>query len=170
MSECGDMDTVDRDAPTNQPSTLGQEPDVSERAMPSARELDVDECWNRLREKLTGRLAVVVDRHPDIVPVNYLVDGGMILFRTGSGRKVPGTHGQVVAFEVDGWDERAGELWSVVVRGRARKAREPWELLHAQRLSLASWHPGDKPWFVVIEPRSITGRIFAPARSSREGI
>ncbi len=162
------METLDHNTPVNDPSTLGQDPPPT--TPPRTRELDVAECWERLRMQSTGRLAVVLDRAPDIVPVNYLVNSETILYRTGSGRKVPGTYGEVVAFEVDGWDEHSGELWSVIVRGRARKAREPWELMHVQRLPLATWHPGDKPWFVVIEPHRVTGRAFVPARHSSDGV
>ncbi|MEO8330084.1 MAG: pyridoxamine 5'-phosphate oxidase family protein, partial [Candidatus Nanopelagicales bacterium] len=38
--------------------------------------LDREACWSLLRLADVGRLAVIVDAHPDIFPVNYAVDGG----------------------------------------------------------------------------------------------
>lgn len=128
------------------------------------QELDVARCWVYLRQANVGRLAVVVERRPDIFPVNYVVDHGTVVFRTASGSKLASAEGQPVAFETDGWDEASGLTWSVVVRGRAEKAREPYEVLQAMGLPLTPWHPGTKPWFVRIEPDTITGREFTRVR------
>lgn len=126
----------------------------------SVRELNRSQCWARLRESSVGRLAVVLDEQPDIFPINYVVDHGAVMFRTAVGSKLAGSHQRVVAFEVDDWDEGLGLAWSVVIKGQARKAHEPYEVLDALALPLTPWHGGSKPLFVLIEPTSITGREF----------
>lgn len=155
--------------PPNSPSGLGEEPRrPATQAAPDVRELTVGECWARLREKSVGRLAVVVERRPDLFPVNFVVNHGTVVFRTATGSKLLSAVQQPVAFEVDGWDEATGAVWSVVVRGRARKAREPYEVLDALTLPLTPWHRGAKPWFVIIEPESVTGRAFTPSGDPAE--
>ena len=49
--------------------------------------LDPEECWALLGQMNVGRLAVLVEGHPDIFPVNYVLDGQGIVFRTGAGTK-----------------------------------------------------------------------------------
>lgn len=50
-------------------------------------ELSVDTCWALLRTTTVGRLAVWVDEHPDIFPLNYAVDHGTLVFRSRRERK-----------------------------------------------------------------------------------
>lgn len=123
-------------------------------------ELDSSHCWTLLRSTPMGRLAVIVDDHPDIFPVNHVVDHGTIVFRTGAGTKLAASNGAVVAYEVDGLNPDTDTAWSVVVKGRARQVQEPYGVLEALVLPLAPWHGEHKPWFLRIEPDSITGRRF----------
>jgi uncharacterized protein len=51
-------------------------------------ELSESACWALLRTTSVGRLAVWVEDHPDIFPVNYAVDHGTVAFRSGAGTKV----------------------------------------------------------------------------------
>ena len=82
------------------------------------------ECFELLRGEQVGRLAVAIGPHPDIFPVNYVVDGRSIVFRTLEGTKLAASVlTPAVAFEVDGIIEASDEAWSVVVKGRA--ARSP---------------------------------------------
>jgi len=67
--------------------------------------LDQHECWQLLRDQEVGRLAVSIANHPDIFPVNYVVDHGSIVFRTAEGTKLAASVlGAAVAFEIDGYD------------------------------------------------------------------
>jgi nitroimidazol reductase NimA-like FMN-containing flavoprotein (pyridoxamine 5'-phosphate oxidase superfamily) len=36
--------------------------------------LSLDDCWQLLRDHEVGRLAVSIANHPDIFPINYVVD------------------------------------------------------------------------------------------------
>ena len=122
--------------------------------------LEVPECWALLREQPVGRLAVLHDGRPDIFPVNFVVDHGSVVFRTGSGTLFATTAGHWVAFEVDGYAVQDATAWSVVLRGRAREVHDVDDILDVLTLPLLPWHAGPKPRLVRIEPDSISGRRF----------
>jgi nitroimidazol reductase NimA-like FMN-containing flavoprotein (pyridoxamine 5'-phosphate oxidase superfamily) len=123
--------------------------------------LTIDMCWRLLRATDVGRLAVVVSARPEIFPVNFVVDRGTLVFRTGEGTKLAAaTIWPAVAFEVDGVDAAAGEAWSVVVKGTARELKGLYEQLEAEDLPLAPLHTSPKNRFLRIEPDEISGRRF----------
>ena len=118
-------------------------------------------CLELLRGETVGRLAVSIRDHPDIFPINYVVDRGGIVFRTAEGTKLAASVlGRGVAFEVDGMDVDAGAAWSVVVKGRAVEIERLDDLLDALDLPLFPWHASPKHRFVRIVPDEITGRRF----------
>ena len=126
----------------------------------TARILAPNASWELLRRASVGRLAVVHDDAPDIFPVNYVVDHGTIVLRTGGGTKHEAARNHVVAFEVDGDDNDDTESWSVVVRGRATEIHAVDEAIAVMDLPLISWAPGARPHFLRITPDAITGRQF----------
>ena len=82
--------------------------------------LETDTCLELLRRSEVGRLAVSITDHPDIFPVNFIVDRGTIVIRTAEGTKLAAAVlGRAVAFEVDGYDADSGDAWSVVLKGGA---------------------------------------------------
>jgi uncharacterized protein len=122
-------------------------------------EIATSECWALLRAAAYGRLAVAIDNHPDVFPVNHLVDGSTIVFRSAAGTKLAAAVlGRAVAFEVDGHDDDAA--WSVVVKGRAVLVEHLEEYLDAEQLPVRPWLAGPKPNIVRIEPDEVTGRRF----------
>lgn len=123
------------------------------------RDLDTDECWQRLAENSVGRLATEVSGEVDIFPVNYFADGSSILIRTAPGTKLLAlTVHDRVAFEAD--DNTADNAWSVVVKGRARQLEAQAEIDAADRVPLTPWIPTLKYRYVRIELLTITGRTF----------
>ena len=123
--------------------------------------LSTEECLELLGDETVGRLAVSIRDHPDIFPINYVVDRGAIVFRTAEGTKLAASVlGRGVAFEIDGLDADAGEAWSVVVKGHAVEIERMYDVLDALDLPLFPWHAGPKHRFVRIEPVEITGRRF----------
>jgi uncharacterized protein len=123
--------------------------------------LATDACWELLRSTDVGRLAVTVAGDPDIFPINYVVDGGTIVFRTAPGTKLASVVvGQAVAFEVDGHEPEAGQAWSVVVKGRGEQITRSQELIDTTDLPLFPWQAGPKHRFVRIVPADISGRRF----------
>ena len=123
--------------------------------------LNRDQCWALLRTEVVGRLAIAIANHPDIFPINYVVDHGTVVFRTAEGTKLAGAVlGSGVAFEVDGLDTHAGEAWSVVVKGRAVEITGLHDLFDAADLPLFPWLASPKHRFVRITPDDVTGRRF----------
>ncbi|HEY5855384.1 MAG TPA: pyridoxamine 5'-phosphate oxidase family protein [Aldersonia sp.] len=121
----------------------------------------MNECWAMLRTESVGRLAVWVDDHPDIFPINYVVDHGTIVFRTARGTKMSAALSEApVALEVDGYEPRSNEAWSVVIKGRAEAIREIDELMDTFELPLFPWQAGTKNLFIRIVPTLVTGRRF----------
>jgi len=123
--------------------------------------LEANTCWMLLRSSEVGRLAVSVADHPDIFPINFLIDHATIVFRTAEGTKLAAaTTCPRVAFEVDGYQPDAGEAWSVVVKGRAEEIKNVYEVLDLMAFPLFPWHAGPKHRFVRIVPNEISGRRF----------
>lgn len=121
-------------------------------------------CWELLRTAGVGRLAVWVADHPDIFPVNFVVDHGTLVFRSAEGTKVSAALSDVpVAVEIDGYDPASGTAWSVVVKGRAEQISRPQELLATAQLPLHPWEASPKGRFVRISPGTVTGRRFPVA-------
>jgi nitroimidazol reductase NimA-like FMN-containing flavoprotein (pyridoxamine 5'-phosphate oxidase superfamily) len=124
-------------------------------------ELDAAECWRLLRRSEVGRLAVSIANYPDIFPVNYVVDGESIVFRTAAGTKLAASVlGKGVAFEIDGYDALRGDAWSVVMKGEAHEIEHMMEYFNAEELPLFPWNAAPKPNIVRIDPQMVTGRRF----------
>jgi hypothetical protein len=136
---------------------------------PLVEELTSSQSWQLLRDAPIGRLAVVVDGRPHIFPVNHLVDRGSVVFRTAEGTKLLASVGQHVAYEVDGTDQATGQVWSVVLTGRAHEVKQLHALVDALHLPLFPWQGGPKPRIVRIEPDRTTGRRFTPIVSVAVG-
>ncbi len=123
--------------------------------------LDETECWDLLRAAMVGRLAVDIAGQPDIFPINHLVDGETLVFRSAAGTKLAGAvlNGHV-AFEIDGYEPEQRTAWSVVVKGTAATIERMQEVFDAEDLPLFPWLASPKPNFVRIHPTSVTGRRF----------
>ena len=122
--------------------------------------LNVSDCWALIRSAEVARLAVCVNHHPEIFPINYVVDHGSVVFRSAPGTKLAAANGNAVALEVDGVDPTDGQVWSVVVKGTAEVLTEIHGVVEATDLPLFPWQATPKPVFVRIEPTEITGRRF----------
>jgi hypothetical protein len=123
--------------------------------------LDSSQCWELLRQVSVGRLAVWIEDHPDIFPLNYTVDHGTVVFRTGEGTKLGAALGGApVAMEADGVDAATGMAWSVVLKGRSAAVTGIEGILDTASLYLFPWQAGKKDHFVRITPDSVTGRRF----------
>lgn len=134
---------------------------MSSDLTPEVENLENHECWALLRTVSVGRLAVLAEGRPDIFPINFTVDGGTVVFRTGQGTKLAAaTGGDYVAVEADGVDATTGLAWSVVVKGTAAAVSGTEQILDTAALYLFPWQSGKKDVFVRVSPDSITGRRF----------
>lgn len=131
--------------------------------MPAETELSEiprQECLDLLATRTVGRLAVIRKGRPLIFPVNYAIDGDVVVFRTDPGAKLSGAPLRKVAFEIDGVDETAGTGWSVLVQGYCYEITNGIDKHSEFRraLPVTPFPPGDKGHWVEIMPEAITGR------------
>lgn len=125
----------------------------------SAHELTRGESLALLPTVPVGRLIFTERALPAVVPVNFLVDHGHIVLRTGATSSLSAAvRGSVVAFEVDQIDPEAGQGWSVVVTGRASEVRDALKLNRLRDLPLRPWVGGQLDHFIVIPIELVDGR------------
>jgi nitroimidazol reductase NimA-like FMN-containing flavoprotein (pyridoxamine 5'-phosphate oxidase superfamily) len=128
--------------------------------------LDQQTCLRLLASKEVGRLAFLSAGRPQILPVNYVLDGDAVVFASGSGAKLWGATRSEVAFEVDDTEPLTRSGWSVIVHGLPQ---EVTDLDHAgllervRALPLRPWPAGYRPNLVRIAPWVVTGRRIRPA-------
>ena len=124
------------------------------------RDLDRDECLRLLKSQQVGRIAFSDDSGPDVLPVNFVMDGDDILVATtGYGALARGATGARVAFEVDGIDGFNEAGWSVVVRGRATR-ESPFERTGARP---HPWADGTRTYLLRITTDTLSGRRLIPS-------
>ena len=129
------------------------------------------DCLDLLRSCDVGRIAFELESVIEIFPVNYGVEGEIIIFRTDPGTKLTAVRNLAVSFEVDRWDRESGIGWSVVVKGRAEEITEnPGRVAeHLRSVPVHPAAPGDRHHWIGIKPVEITGRRFHTAPASRAG-
>lgn len=121
--------------------------------------LSEHECWDLLACSALGRIVTCADGHPEIFPVNFVVQHRTVLFRTAEGTKlVSAAINNQVLFEAD--DHNVTEGWSVIVQGTARILHGDDEIAEAERAQLLSWTSPAKQHFVRVMPLAVTGRRF----------
>jgi uncharacterized protein len=146
----------------NQAPTVGEEPMVDE----GLELLDEVQCRELLAGATLGRIGLSRKALPVIVPVNYGIFDGKIMFWSGPGTKLAAAQlSTIVAFEVDRFDEIARTGWSVLVVGVARVVRDMVALDSARRRGLRSWVDGDRSHLVQIDIEFISGRRIVPTRA-----
>ncbi|MER5865062.1 pyridoxamine 5'-phosphate oxidase family protein [Kitasatospora sp. NPDC002040] len=121
--------------------------------------LTAQECWDRLGSGGVGRIALAAEPGPTVLPVNYTVRSGSVLYRTaphGAAAPRPGT---VVSFQVDRIDDSTSTGWSVLLTGPARPVEDPAEIQDLESQPGAEpWAGGNRPQWVRIRPDTLTGR------------
>jgi uncharacterized protein len=123
-------------------------------------------CLELLNRHHFGRVAFMEQAGgpPAIMPVNYLMHGETVVFRTDPNSKLgQAVRSTTATFEIDGIDERERTGWSVVVSGRAEQIIDPTELDELRQTPLLPWAPGDRSQYVRITPKLVTGRCISVA-------
>jgi len=137
----------------------------------SVQVLAEDECLLLLNTREVGRIAFEFKGRIEIFPVNYGVDGAVIVFRTSPGTKLEAVPKTSVAFEVDSWDSASGVGWSVIARGRAEEVTTNIGRVaeHLRWMPVEPAAPGGRQHWLAIKPTEITGRRFhvPPAKRQR---
>ncbi|MFF7211932.1 helix-turn-helix domain-containing protein [Streptomyces sp. NPDC008238] len=131
---------------------------------PVLQRLTEGECWERLGTHGIGRVAHTAgrgDEAPVLLPVNFLVDGNTVVYRTdpaGAAAVGPGTR---LAFEADFVDEQHRLGWSVLVTGTAERIGD------SAVSDALGRRPGGEPWaggtrdlWIRVVPGEVSGRAI----------
>jgi nitroimidazol reductase NimA-like FMN-containing flavoprotein (pyridoxamine 5'-phosphate oxidase superfamily) len=126
--------------------------------------LPLDECLRLLASVPVGRVGFVADGEVVVLPVNHVVDGQDVIFRTAPGSKLSAAEGQnCAAFEADYYNEQTRSWWSVLVNGRAEVVEAEADIerlgLSLSRLGVYPWVAAVRhPFWIRIRPTSVSGR------------
>lgn len=121
--------------------------------------LDEDDCWRFLSRYSIGRVSIVHFSTPMIFPVNYVLDGRTVVFRTAPGTKLAtATLERSAAFEVDDAYPELETGASVMATGHLEIVTDREERAHLESLGLRAWATGDRDHFVRFVPNHISGR------------
>lgn len=130
-------------------------------AHPTLEVLDEEECLRLIAPGGIGRVAFGGLRGPTILPVNYQLVDGSVIFRTAYGGPMDedlrtGLEGVEIkiGFEVDKIDEARREGWSVLIQGAAHHI-SPDQI---PQVSVTPWAGGERELYIRIAPTQITGR------------
>lgn len=118
------------------------------------------ECLRLLGTRRVGRLGFLVGDQPMVLPVNYGVENGVVVFRTGEGAKLEGARKGKVAFEVDDLDADGCGGWSVVIQGVAEDitGTDDWFQERLRAIAGPACVPGVADHYVRITPSQVSGR------------
>ncbi|MFC5994358.1 pyridoxamine 5'-phosphate oxidase family protein [Pseudonocardia hispaniensis] len=122
-------------------------------------EIGPDDCLRLLAGGAVGRVVFTDFALPAAHPVNYLLDGAEVVFRTGAGSKLAAaTRNAVVAFQVDEIDRRTRTGWSVLGIGVAYEVTDPVRLVGLADRMPIPWAPGRIAHTIAIPLQQLRGR------------
>jgi nitroimidazol reductase NimA-like FMN-containing flavoprotein (pyridoxamine 5'-phosphate oxidase superfamily) len=143
---------------------------------PVLEELDEAECLRLITPGGIGRIAYSGRYGPTVLPVNYKLYEGTIVFRTAQDSPTDEdlrtgiAHAEYkVAFEIDDIDSAAREGWSVLVQGPVHHVESDAERASVLEAGVEIWPGGDRELFLRIVPSRITGRRIRRAREAAPG-
>lgn len=122
-------------------------------------ELEAGECLALLRSLSVGRVAVNrADLPPLVVPVNYVMHGEALFFRTEPGTKFDALLREPVSFQVDSIDPIHRTGWSVLIAGAAVPVTRGGDL-DGEEVVIESWVVDTHEHHLVrLMPTNMTGR------------
>jgi nitroimidazol reductase NimA-like FMN-containing flavoprotein (pyridoxamine 5'-phosphate oxidase superfamily) len=147
---------------THQTNNGSRQPAISE---PVVEVLEETECLPLIAGGGVGRIGYTGRFGATILPVNYQLYDGSIVFRTGLhsslGKDLRTGIADAeysVAFEIDQMQPVTQEGWSVLVQGAAHFVDSEQELAPIAELGVQAWPGGSRELFIRIIPTRITGR------------
>jgi nitroimidazol reductase NimA-like FMN-containing flavoprotein (pyridoxamine 5'-phosphate oxidase superfamily) len=133
-------------------------------------DLAEDECLRLISPGGIGRIAFHSRFGLAVLPVNYRLHEGAILFRTAEHSSIDedlqtgiAQAEYEVAFQIDEFDSAGRHGWSVLIHGPAHRVESQAEREAAERAGVESWAPGIRELFVRIVPARVTGRRIRAA-------
>jgi nitroimidazol reductase NimA-like FMN-containing flavoprotein (pyridoxamine 5'-phosphate oxidase superfamily) len=128
-------------------------------------ELDEAECLRLIASGGIGRIGFSGRYGPTVLPVNYQLYEGTIVFRTAQDsatdedlRTGIANAEYKVAFEIDDFDTAARTGWSVLIQGSAHHVDSDAERASVAGAGVDPWPGGDRELFLRITPSRVTGR------------
>ena len=150
---------------------------------PGLEELDEAECLRLISPGGIGRIAYSGRTGVTVLPVNYQLHHGAIVFRTAQDSPLDedlrtgiANAEYKVGFEIDDFDLAAREGWSVLIQGSAHHVDSGPERAAALEAGVEPWPGGDREQFLRILPTRISGRRIrrtpkpAPGTSGASGL
>ncbi|WNI14728.1 pyridoxamine 5'-phosphate oxidase family protein [Actinacidiphila sp. ITFR-21] len=134
--------------------------------MPGARleKLTAQECWNRLGHHGIGRIALPGGEGTLVLPVNYVVEGGGIVYSTARSGAAAADPGQDITFEADHTGEHRADGWSVLAFGSAEHVTgERAVRRYARRPGAQPRAGGIRDLWIRVVPARLTGRAIRTA-------
>jgi nitroimidazol reductase NimA-like FMN-containing flavoprotein (pyridoxamine 5'-phosphate oxidase superfamily) len=132
---------------------------------PVLEHLDGAECLRLISPGGIGRIAYMGRYGLTVLPVNYKLHDGAIMFRTaqdsptGEDLQTGIAHAEYsVAFEIDEIDPVRREGWSVLIHGPAHPMTTDAERASVEESGVVPWPGGEKERAIRITPNRITGR------------
>jgi hypothetical protein len=137
---------------------------------PGLEELDEAECLRLISPGGIGRIAYSGRTGVTVLPVNYQLHQGAIVFRTAQDSPLDedlrtgiANAEYKVGFEIDDFDLAAREGWSVLIQGSAHHVDSGPERAVALEAGVEPWPGGDREQFLRILPTRISGPVLAGA-------
>ncbi|MBY8887889.1 pyridoxamine 5'-phosphate oxidase family protein [Streptomyces sp. PTM05] len=132
---------------------------------PVARTLGEEECLRLIAPGGIGRVAYSGRYDLTVLPVNFRLYEGDIVFRTEEGSTmdedlrsgIPDAAYEV-AFQVDDFDADTEQGWSVLVHGPAYHVVDEQERDALSGAGVRPWAPGERRLFFRIKPHRVSGR------------
>lgn len=107
-----------------------------------------------------------------ILPVNYGLDGDVVVVRTAPGPLLWAADHANVCFQVDEVDVDTRSGCTMLVRGLAERVGDghrPETVARTQQQASTPWAPGDRDELLRIIPRRVEGRRIVPQEQQPSG-
>ena len=128
-------------------------------------ELGEAECLRLVAGQEVGRIAFSGRYGPTVLPVNYRLHEGSVVFRTRQDSPLDedlrtgiANAEYKIAFEVDELHPADRDGWSVLIQGAAHHVTSGEERAAIAQAGVSPWPGGPKELFMRIRPTRITGR------------
>jgi transcriptional regulator with XRE-family HTH domain len=116
------------------------------------------ECLRLLESGGVGRVAATAGDRLVVLPVNYAVHDGLVVFRTSPSSVLARLAEGRVSFEIDRIDDGMRAGWSVLVSGPARVLTEPELHVLQAGVQVEPWAGGKRDLYIAVTPEEISGR------------
>jgi nitroimidazol reductase NimA-like FMN-containing flavoprotein (pyridoxamine 5'-phosphate oxidase superfamily) len=127
--------------------------------------LDEAECLRLISPGGIGRIAFTGRFGPTVLPVNYQLHQGTIVFRTVEDsptdedlRTGIANAEYKVAFEIDDFSLAAREGWSVLIQGALHHVESEAERASVREAGVEPWAGGSRELYLRVIPSRVTGR------------